>query len=88
MKAHSGFTDKLAKACQRERGLELRLELQGPTGCLRGPCRELLGWSSYSVGSSRTCFVLGTSSSSESSEGVYLLVLEEPGPVGEGGAAA
>ncbi|CAE6973038.1 unnamed protein product [Symbiodinium microadriaticum] len=30
MKVHSGFTDKLAKACQR--GLELRLKLQGPYG--------------------------------------------------------
>ncbi|CAE7838891.1 unnamed protein product [Symbiodinium sp. CCMP2592] len=88
IKVHSGFTDKLAKACQRERGLELRLKLEGPYGlppALAGSCSDGLRtrW-----GRSHTRLVLGTSSSSESSESVYLLVFEEPSPLGKGGTAA
>ncbi|CAE7708246.1 unnamed protein product [Symbiodinium necroappetens] len=47
MKVHSGFTDKLAKACQR--GRELRLQLQGPYGLPPWPL----------PGVARMVFVLG-----------------------------
>ncbi|CAE7769833.1 unnamed protein product [Symbiodinium sp. CCMP2456] len=47
MKVHSGLTDKLAKACQR--GLELRLKLQGPYGLPPWPL----------PGVARMVFVLG-----------------------------